>query len=237
MIEVIVLDKELYHPSEIAPKTAGSAGLDLKLTRDAKTPWQLHAEGSTTYQDLIGTGLKVKIPTNMVGLIVPRSSAGHKDGFRIGNTIGIIDSDYRGELMMSIGSGDFTKMKRGYVCAQLVLVPYSSFYGAKIVDEFSDADTAYGKGCRAEGGFGSTDQIAHGMVLDGAATAKGIGVIMRPQLPPCPGCGVPEGVAHEVFCPSQNLSSTARGAVGNARHEAGCQQIEEYNINKTNGGF
>ena len=66
MIEVIVLDKELYHPSEIAPKTAGSAGLDLKLTRDAKTPWQLHAEGSTTYQDLIGTGLKVKIPTNMV---------------------------------------------------------------------------------------------------------------------------------------------------------------------------
>ena len=154
MIEVIVMDKELYTPADIAPKTLGSAGLDLKLTRDAKSAYELDKEGATwPYHDLIGTGLKVRVPTNMVGLLVPRSSAGHKHGFRIGNTIGVIDSDYRGEIMLSIGGGDYGLLKRGATVAQLILVPYSSFYGATIVDQFSDETE------RGEGGFGSTDAL------------------------------------------------------------------------------
>jgi dUTP pyrophosphatase len=177
MIEVIILDKDLYTESEIAPKTLGSAGLDLKLTRDAQSSLALYTAGHPyPCQDLIPTGLKVRVPTNMVGLIVPRSSSGHKDGFRLGNTLGVIDSDYRGELHISIGSGDYSKMKRGYVCAQLILVPYSSFYGAKVVDEFSDTTA------RGAGGFGSTD-----------------------------------------------LPATTRGVLGEAKHEAGCQQIDERN--------
>lgn len=153
MIEVIICDKELYSPADIAPKTLGSAGLDLKLARDAKSAHQIAAEGGAwPYQDLVPTGLKVRVPTNMVGLIVPRSSAGHKHGFRIGNTIGIIDSDYRGEIMMSIGGGDYGLLKRGATVAQLIMVPYSSFYGATIVDQFSDETE------RGEGGFGSTDK-------------------------------------------------------------------------------
>lgn len=177
MIEVIVLDKELYSPSDIAPKTLGSAGLDLKLTRDARSAHEMYAAGLPfPHQDLIPTGLKVRIPTNMVGLIVPRSSSGHKHGFRLGNTLGVIDSDYRGEIQISIGGGDYSLMKRGYACAQLILVPYSSFYAARVVDQFSDETD------RGDGGFGSTD-----------------------------------------------LPDTTRGVLGDARHEAGCQQIDERN--------
>lgn len=216
MIELIVLDKELYGPADIMPKTLGSAGLDLKLTRDAKPAAQLAAEGADwPYYDLIGTGLKVRVPTNMVGLIVPRSSAGHKHGFHIGNTIGVIDSDYRGELMMSIGGGDYGKLKRGAAVAQLILVPYSSFYGAKVVDEFSDADTAYGKGCRGDGGYGSTDSLP--TFVPSIAAVEAVLIQSREWA---------------------ELSPTQRGGCGDARHEAGCQQADEYNtLAKLNGGF
>lgn len=153
MIEVIILDKELYSPEDIAPKTLGSAGLDLKLTRDAKNALQIATEGGQwPYHDLIPTGIKVRVPTNMVGIIAPRSSSGHKHGFKLGNTLGIIDSDYRGELHISIGGGDYAKLKRGATVAQLILVPYSSFYGAQVVDRFSDETE------RGDGGFGSTDK-------------------------------------------------------------------------------
>lgn len=230
MIEVIVMDKELYTPADIAPKTLGSAGLDLKLTRDAKSAYELDKEGATwPYHDLIGTGLKVRVPTNMVGLIVPRSSAGHKHGFRIGNTIGVIDSDYRGEIMMSIGGGDYGLLKRGATVAQLILVPYSSFYGATIVDKFSDETD------RGDGGFGSTDNL---LIAD-SCPGKG-----------CADKGCP--VHHEVIFPSisateqmlltsrewAELSPTQRGNCGNARHEAGCQQCDDYaTLARLNGNW
>lgn len=259
MIEVIVLDDELYSDYDLQPKTFGSAGLDLKLTRDAKPAAQIAAEGGVwPYYDLIGTGLKVRVPTNMVGLIVPRSSAGHKSGFQLGNTIGVIDSDYRGELMLSIGGGDYGKLKRGAAMAQLILVPYSSFFGAKRVTEFSDADTAYGKNCRGEGGYGSTDETF--MVNTRIALAQ-------PWCPEfqctdnllvqdhCPGKGCADKgcpVHHTVAVPSisevervllqsrewAELSPTQRGNCGDARHEAGCQLADEYNaLSKLNGGF
>lgn len=214
MIEVIVLDNELYTDYDLQPKTFGSAGLDLKLARDAKPAAQMAAEGAQwPYYDLIGTGLKVRVPTNMVGLIVPRSSAGHKHGFHIGNTIGVIDSDYRGELMMSIGGGDYGVLKRGAAVAQLILVPYSSFFGARRVAQFSDEDTAYGQRVRGDGGFGSTDAAFRD------AVTTGTGAIV---------------IGH---VPTDFLLDTTRSVLGDARHEAGCQQCDEYQRDKLNGGF
>jgi deoxyuridine 5'-triphosphate nucleotidohydrolase len=227
MIEVIVLDKQLYGPEDIMPKTLGSAGLDLKLTRDAKSAAQMAAEGAQwPYYDLIGTGLKVRVPTNMAGLIVPRSSAGHKHGFHIGNTIGIIDSDYRGELMMSIGGGDYGVLKRGATVAQIILVPYSSFYAAKIVDEFSDTTL------RGEGGYGSTDAV--NMTLDADLTSRGFGTIMS--------CKVPSIAAVEqVLIQSREwveLAPTQRGVCGDARHQTSCELTDEYQApSQLNGGF
>jgi dUTP pyrophosphatase len=202
MIEIIVLDKDLYSFADLGPKTLGSAGLDLKLARDAKPAMQLAEEGGQwPYNDLIPTGLKVRVPTNMVGLIVPRSSAGHKHGFELGNTIGVIDSDYRGELLISVGGGDYGKLKRGTAVAQLILVPYSSFYALQVVDEFSDADTCYGQNVRGAGGYGSTD-------------------------------------AKTVLVKSEDwavLPPTQRSVLGEARHEAGCAQVEEYQLSRLNG--
>lgn len=231
MIEVIVMDKELYTPADIAPKTLGSAGLDLKLTRDAKSAHQIAAEGGEwPYQDLVPTGLKVRVPTNMVGLIVPRSSAGHKHGFRIGNTIGVIDYDYRGEIMMSIGGGDYGKLKRGATVAQLILVPYSSFYGATIVDRFSD-ETA-----RGEGGFGSTDNL---LVQD-----------FCPNKGNCQDGGCPiRHAAHDdntqavlaVSCArahsTEPLPEQKLGVLQEFYHETAQIQYEAYALNQKNGGF
>lgn len=222
MIEVIVLDKELYHPSDIAPKTAGSAGLDLKLTRDAKSAHELWQGGKDwPCHDLIPTGIKVRVPTNMVGLVVPRSSTGHKHGFRLGNTVGIIDSDYRGEIQISVGGGDLAKMKRGYVAAQLILVPYASFYGARIVDEFSDAATAYGQGCRAEGGFGSTDALEHTASFQRQIDREmGVGAIDRAFAElVITGTG---GMEVRHIAVEDLLLGTPSSALGGAQHVAGC---------------
>lgn len=240
MIEVIILDKELYTTEDIAPKTLGSAGLDLKLTRAAKHAHQLYLEGrQPPFHDLIGTGLKVRIPTNMVGLIIPRSSTGHKDGFRIGNTIGVIDSDYRGEIMMSVGAGEYSKMQRGYACAQLVVVPYSTFYGAQVVDEFSDADTAYGQGCRAEGGFGSTDlrklgRVPRSPIPPATLTPSAYNLLAADS---CPGKGcMDQGCPHHYACtdllPEQKLS-----VLQEFDHETAQIQYEQYALNQKNGGF
>lgn len=218
MIEIIVLDKALYSFADLGPKTLGSAGLDLKLTRGAKPAAQLAAEGAEwPYYDLVGTGLKVRVPTNMVGLIVPRSSAGHKHGFHIGNTIGVIDSDYRGELMMSIGGGDYSKLKRGAAVAQLILVPYSSFCGAKLVDEFSDADTCYGERVRGDGGFGSTDQV----LVQDRCPGKG-----------CRDQGCPEHYASTDPLPEQKLNM-----LQDLDHATAQIQYEQYALSTKNGGF
>lgn len=231
MIEVIVMDKELYTPDDIAPKTLGSAGLDLKLTRDAKSAYELDKEGATwPYHDLIGTGLKVRVPTNMVGLIVPRSSAGHKHGFRIGNTIGVIDSDYRGEIMMSIGGGDYGLLKRGATVAQLILVPYSSFYGATIVDQFSDETE------RGEGGFGSTDNLLvqdfcpnKGSCQDGGCPIHHSSHDDNAQVVLAASCAW----AHSTEpLPEQKLS-----VLQEFDHETAQLQYEQYALSTKNGGF
>ncbi|MGM0569321.1 dUTP diphosphatase [Marinobacter sp.] len=125
--------------------TDGSAGLDLRAC--LKGPVTL-APGESV---LIPTGLSIYIEDNsLAAMILPRSGLGHKHGIVLGNLVGLIDSDYQGELMVSCwnrGTTAFT-VNVGERIAQLVLVPVVQAQ-FDIVDEFH----ASGRG---EGGFGST---------------------------------------------------------------------------------
>jgi dUTP pyrophosphatase len=125
--------------------TSGAAGLDLRAVID--TPIKLEP-GET---QLIPTGMAIHIgDPGYAALILPRSGLGHKHGIVLGNLVGLIDSDYQGQLFVSCwnrGKMAFTlnPMER---LAQLVIVPVIQAQ-FKIVEEFAESH-------RGEGGFGST---------------------------------------------------------------------------------
>lgn len=125
--------------------TEGSAGLDLRACLDEAIVLK---PGDTK---LIPTGLSIYIQDpGLAATILPRSGLGHKHGIVLGNLVGLIDSDYQGELMVSCwnrGQTEFT-VEAGERIAQLVLLPVvqAEF---DIVTEFATSD-------RGTGGFGST---------------------------------------------------------------------------------
>jgi len=125
--------------------TPGSAGLDLRACIDAPL---MIKPGETV---LIPTGLAIHIADpGYAAMILPRSGMGHKHGIVLGNLVGLIDSDYQGQLMVSTwnrGQTEFVlnPMER---LAQLIIVPVLQV-GFDIVEEFGDSE-------RGEGGFGST---------------------------------------------------------------------------------
>ncbi|MEH6577465.1 MAG: dUTP diphosphatase [Amphritea sp.] len=125
--------------------TNGSAGLDLRACLDQAITL---APGQT---ELLTTGIAIHIADpSLCAMILPRSGLGHKHGIVLGNLVGLIDSDYQGQLMVSCwnrGQTTFT-VEPGERIAQLVLVPViqAEF---EVVDEFTDSD-------RGEGGFGSS---------------------------------------------------------------------------------
>ena len=125
--------------------TAGSAGLDLRACIDKEITL---APGQT---ELIPTGLAIHIDNpGYAALILPRSGLGHKHGIDLGNLVGLIDSDYQGELMVSTwnrGSEEFV-LKPMERLAQLVVVPVHQVQ-FRLVDDFDQSD-------RGAGGFGST---------------------------------------------------------------------------------
>ena len=143
-IDAKILDNRLRdNPPNYA--TPGSAGLDLRACIEAP----LHvAPGQTT---LVPTGMAIHLADpGLAAMILPRSVLGHKHGIVLGNLVGLIDSDYQGELMVSVwnrGSVGFTLNPLDRI-AQLVVVPVSQV-GFNIVDDF---DASH----RGEGGFGST---------------------------------------------------------------------------------
>lgn len=141
MLQIKILDKELYSHEELVPKTVGSAGIDLKLAKDIPDGHLVNY--------LAPAGIAVAIPEGFVGLILPRSSTGHKRNFRLGNTMGVIDSDYRGQLFMSVAPTN-QEFMRGDTVAQLIVVPVVDLSQATIVDDFNHTTD------RNEGGFGST---------------------------------------------------------------------------------
>ncbi|MEK6806772.1 MAG: dUTP diphosphatase [Pseudomonadota bacterium] len=137
-----ILDPRAAPP---AYATAGSAGLDLRAMLD--TPLVLEP-GQTT---LIKTGLSIHIADPaLAAVILPRSGLGHKHGIVLGNLVGLIDSDYQGELMVSCWNRSQTAftINHGERIAQLVLVPVVQA-AFEVVKEFTASD-------RGGGGFGST---------------------------------------------------------------------------------
>ncbi|MCW3149448.1 dUTP diphosphatase [Stutzerimonas stutzeri] len=123
--------------------TPGSAGLDLRAMLQSDT---ILEPGQTL---LIPTGLSIHIADpGLAALILPRSGLGHKHGIVLGNLVGLIDSDYQGELMVSCwnrGQSAFT-IAVGERIAQLVLVPVVQAR-FELVDSFDSSD-------RGAGGFG-----------------------------------------------------------------------------------
>jgi dUTP pyrophosphatase len=118
----------------------GDAGMDLVATEIIKdTPEQI------TY----GTGIAMEIRDGFVGLVFPRSSI-RKTGLQLSNSVGVIDSGYRGELQATFnkvfGGDNFYKV--GDRIAQIIIIPYPQIEFEE-VEELSDSE-------RGEGGFGST---------------------------------------------------------------------------------
>lgn len=123
--------------------TPGSAGLDLR----AMLKEDLTLEPGQTV--LIPTGLAIHVADpGLAALILPRSGLGHKHGIVLGNLVGLIDSDYQGELMVSCWNRGNTafNMAIGERIAQLVLVPVIQAR-FEVVEEFDDSE-------RGAGGFG-----------------------------------------------------------------------------------
>ncbi len=123
--------------------TSGSAGLDLRAMLQADTTLE---PGQTL---LIPTGLSIHIADpNLAALVLPRSGLGHKHGIVLGNLVGLIDSDYQGELMVSCWNRGQTSFNIaiGERIAQLMLVPVIQAQ-FELVNEFDDSE-------RGAGGFG-----------------------------------------------------------------------------------
>lgn len=127
--------------------TEGSAGLDLRACIDAPLDVLV---GQTV---LVPTGIAVHLGNpQWAAMILPRSGLGHKHGIVLGNLVGLIDSDYQGELMISVwnrGQNDFTIQPFERI-AQMVIVPVVQV-GFEIVTDFANTQ-------RGVGGFGSTGQ-------------------------------------------------------------------------------
>jgi dUTP pyrophosphatase len=125
--------------------TPGSAGLDLRACLDAPLTLEPNA------WQLVPTGIAIYLKdSNFAALILPRSGLGHKHGIVLGNLVGLIDSDYQGQLMVSAWNRSDTAftiepMER---IAQLVIVPVVQAQ-FKVVTEFAASQ-------RGEGGYGST---------------------------------------------------------------------------------
>ncbi|MGB5259319.1 MAG: dUTP diphosphatase [Gammaproteobacteria bacterium] len=145
-IQLKILDQRLGQEFPLPHyATDGSAGMDMRACVDA--PLEI-APGET---QLIPTGLAIHVEdTGLAAVLLPRSGLGHKHGIVLGNLVGLIDSDYQGQVYVSCwnrGSETFT-ISPGERIAQMVIVPVvrADF---ELVDEFVTSD-------RGAGGFGHT---------------------------------------------------------------------------------
>jgi dUTP pyrophosphatase len=143
-IDVKILDARLRDQLP-AYATSGSAGFDLRACIDAPI---ILKPGQT---ELIPSGIAIHLDDpGLAAMVLPRSGMGHKHGIVLGNLVGLIDSDYQGQILVSLwnrGQSIFTlnPMER---IAQLVVVPVVQV-GFNVVDDFAHST-------RGSGGFGST---------------------------------------------------------------------------------
>lgn len=146
------VELKILHPKMAgqlpAYATPGSAGLDLRACLDEAAILQ---PGDTL---LVPTGLAVHLSNpDYAAMLLPRSGLGHKQGIVLGNLVGLIDSDYQGELKVSLwnrGQEAFTVEPMARI-AQMVIVPVVQA-AFKVVEEFAQSE-------RGEGGFGSTGKV------------------------------------------------------------------------------
>lgn len=135
------------------PETAGSAAIDLRCYWESGEPGKAVAYISKNEMFLGHTGIAAEIPEGYYGLIAIRSSAAVKQGLMLVNNIGVIDSDYRGEIMLPL-----TTWRHGahVVCgervAQLIISPYEKVDVIEEVQELSETK-------RGTGGIGSTGTL------------------------------------------------------------------------------
>lgn len=130
-IKIKIVDSRI-RMEEIGYKSDGAAAIDI---------YALPTKNG--YFDGYKTGIAVEIPEGYVGIITPRSSTGIK-GYTIKNTIGVIDSDYRGEIKLHL----FTPVTQKIRIAQMLIMPCPQF-NIEFVESLSETE-------RGEGGFGST---------------------------------------------------------------------------------
>jgi dUTP pyrophosphatase len=129
------------HEDAVIPSysKAGDAGMDL---------YSIRVNKDKNGNDAHYTGLAIEIPAGYVGLLFPRSSIS-KTSCTLRNSVGVIDSGYRGEIMLKFGcSSNLSCYKVGDRVGQLIIMPYPQVQFEQ-VDELSDSD-------RGDGGFGST---------------------------------------------------------------------------------
>ena len=145
-LEVKILDPRIGRDIELPRRaTSGSAGLDLRACIDGPLvlePGQTH---------LVPTGIAIHLgDPALAAMLLPRSGLGHKHGIVLGNLVGLIDSDYQGQVMVSVwnrGERAYT-IQPGERIAQMVVVPVVQV-DFEIVEEFAAS-------VRGAGGFGST---------------------------------------------------------------------------------
>lgn len=145
-IQLKILDSRLGESIELPDyATSGSAGLDLRACLDENITL---APGET---QLIPTGLAIHIDDpSLAAVLLPRSGLGHKHGIVLGNLVGLIDSDYQGQLFVSCWNRGQTAFEVvvGERIAQMIFVPVVQV-AFEQVDEFSSSE-------RGTGGFGHT---------------------------------------------------------------------------------
>lgn len=145
-IQLKILDPRIGESIPLpAYATDGSAGLDLRVCIDEAL--QIASQETV----LLPTGLSIYIADpKLAAVILPRSGLGHKHGIVLGNLVGLIDSDYQGELKISCWnrSQETFTVNPGERIAQLVFLPVVQA-AFEVVDEFVQSD-------RGEGGFGSS---------------------------------------------------------------------------------
>ena len=146
MIHTIKTEIKKVRENAILPRyaTEGSAGADLYACLEEEITI---ASGDTFF---VPSGVAISIPDGFVGLIFARSGLACKSGLAPANKVGVIDSDYRGEIIVALHnhSSNSVSIKSGERIAQLVIMPYYQAEFAE-VDELSSTE-------RGKNGFGST---------------------------------------------------------------------------------
>lgn len=148
IIDLKVLDKRIGDTFEMPDyQTPGSAGIDLLACLDETMTIQ---PGDT---ELIPSGIAVYIrDPSLAAVLLPRSGLGHKKGLVLGNLVGLIDSDYQGQIFVSCWNRgkENCVIEPGMRLAQMVFLPIEQV-NFNLVDSFEESD-------RGEGGFGHTGE-------------------------------------------------------------------------------